>query len=464
VVHRGRCEAERDRFFACAAAPEPESPWWEKLLHHERLAAFLDHPYYPTARAKVGFGAEELHRYAPEFAPVFLLHWLAVPHGLLRAQGPVPPFWPSLGELGLPASLSETHGLLPVHPHTWAALDALPDLSGVHARAHRAPVPYLRVSPTLSVRTVVVLDAPEWHLKLPLRIRTLGTRNLRTIKPSTLADGARIQAFLERRVEEEPQLRGRVLFTDERSGAGVPAQPLLGYLARRYPSALRGERLVSVAGLAAPAADGRLVAEDLADEYFSGSVDSLFEAYVEATLSLHLRLWVRHGAALESNQQNSVLVLGPGAGRLRLLLKDNDAPRLLTARLSRHPDGAALVAELEDRRILCSEEDALAQMFLTITLQLNLLAPLAALVGRGRLSHERGCALIREHGQRVLGALEGEGEDVRHARHWLYEASHHPVKYLLTAATLKPKGRTGAADVNKFYGLTGPNPLLQARA
>eukprot|EP00481_Brizalina_sp_1-RS-2013_P002759 TRINITY_DN7323_c0_g1_i1.p1 TRINITY_DN7323_c0_g1~~TRINITY_DN7323_c0_g1_i1.p1 ORF type:complete len:103 (+),score=2.20 TRINITY_DN7323_c0_g1_i1:125-433(+) len=52
-----------------------------------------------------------------------------------------------------------------------------------------APVACLEVTPTLSVRTVVVNQAPQIHIKVPLIMRSLGTKNIRLIKPSTLYDG-----------------------------------------------------------------------------------------------------------------------------------------------------------------------------------------------------------------------------------------------------------------------------------
>ncbi|HSP79504.1 MAG TPA: IucA/IucC family protein, partial [Myxococcaceae bacterium] len=88
LEHRLCCEAERQRLFAGAATGgTPGGEWWERLLHHDRLASFQDHPYYPTARAKVGFGLADLERYAPEFQPIFALRWLALPKALLPVQG-----------------------------------------------------------------------------------------------------------------------------------------------------------------------------------------------------------------------------------------------------------------------------------------------------------------------------------------------------------------------------------------
>ena len=39
------------------------------------------------------------------------------------------------------------------------------------------------------------------------------------------------------------------------------------------------------------------------------------------------------------------------------------------------------------------------------------------------------------------------------------DADRLPGKAMLTAGTLQTKARSGAADINKFYGTTGPNYL-----
>ncbi len=66
-------------------------------------------------------------------------------------------------------------------------------------------------------------------------------------------------------------------------------------------------------------------------------------------------------------------MLSRRAPRLRLLLKDNDAGRIHAGQLgSRCPALRQLIDSLRDRRILVEAPLALAQMFTTITLQLNI--------------------------------------------------------------------------------------------
>lgn len=472
LAHRAASETERVRWFdalRCDGPAAQPDTWYARLLHYDRLGAFLDHPLYPTARAKLGFDLKALEAYSPEFQRGFQLRWLAVPKAIYHAsveneQG-WPAIWPAFEEVGLPASMAATHALVPVHPFIWEQqLDAFLQRSGLAACVTRAPLPRLSVVPTLSVRTVVLTDAPAWHLKLPLTIRTLGAKNIRTIKPSTIRDGHTIQTLLAAIAAREPSLDGRLLLTDEARGAHVDNQVFLGYILRRYPAdALQDSTLVPVAALTAQAPSGRLVAEDLAAQFYAGNVLELFDDYLDLTLRLHLRLWLRYGIALESNQQNSVVVLSRSEPRLRLLLKDNDAARIHRDHLAmRHPVLAAHLDDLQDQRIVVTEQLPLAQMFTTITLQLNIAVLVERLAPAVGIATSALYAKVRQRIEDILDELAVEGEDTHYARQVLLKDDRLYIKYLLVAATLAEKTETSATDVNKFYGCSAPNFLRPA--
>jgi len=469
LEHRRVCEAERVRWFDWWRATKGDARgtdmdgWQERLLHYERLASFLDHPFYPTARAKTGFSPEDLPRYAPEFRPSFDLNWLAVPRELYCQSGErLPPGWPDFSHVGLSQSLARSHALVPVHPLVWrCGLDQFLRDSGSAMNVVRAPASALPVTPTLSVRTLMLNESPSWHLKLPLTIRTLGARNIRTIKPSTISDGHRIQALLGAIAEREPELRGRLLLTEEDTGAHVANQAFLGFILRRYPQELLEDAtLVPIAALAARTPLGNTVVEELAERFFKGDVQSFFNGYIELTLKVHLLLWLRYGIALESNQQNSVLVLDDSG--LRLLLKDNDAPRVHRDYLAcRWPELAPHVADLQDTRIVVQGDLPLAQMFTTITLQLNIAVLVETIARLRREPPTAMYAQVRRHLERILLELRDQGEDVSLAKRVLLEDRWLYVKYLLVAATLADKQVTGATDVNKHYGRSAPNFLLE---
>ncbi|GAB3970180.1 IucA/IucC family protein [Plantactinospora veratri] len=413
------------------------------------LAARTDHPVYPTSRARIGLDRTALLGYAPEHAPTFALRWLPVPRAELTLTGVLPHWWPPSGE---PETV-----LLPVHPVTADRLH-LPV---------RADVPEVLVRPTLSTRTVALLADPYTHLKLPLATATLGARNVRTIAPGTLVDGAELHRLLARIAAAEPAFAGRILHADE-GCYGHAGDPVRSFLVRRFPAELAGRAVVPAAALAAVDPAGGTVAQRV------GGSDPrpLLESYLDLLVDWHVFLWLRHGIALEAHQQNIHLVLdppagaGPGSGGLRLLYKDNDG-----ARLTRRPG-----PDLRDERMWVADPGELADVFTTITLHLAATAPLCSLAERGVPVPAPGAALRR----RLLAARDRwtaaptrtspagpPGWDTAAAGRLLTErvltADRLPVKAMLTAGTLLPKQRTGCADINKYYLRTGPNYLRSDR-
>ncbi|GAA2094810.1 IucA/IucC family protein [Actinomadura alba] len=402
--------------------------------YYEALAAFTDHPVYPTARCRTGLTEADLRRHAPEFHPTFALHWAAVPRHRVVASGERPAWWPDPADVGLP-SRPDTD-LLPLHP-----LTPLPcrDLAVV-----RAPDPYLEVTPTLSMRTVAV-DAGT-HLKLPLPTSTLGLRNRRTIVPGTLADGALMQRILRAVGEREPD--APVLLADEQT-YGHAGDPLLGYLVRRLPEQTRGAHVVPVAALLAKAPGGGHVIE-------RWPVPELFDGYLRALFGWNVTLFARYGIALEAHQQNVSLVIGDDARRPSLLLKDNDGalvdPGTLAAALGAGP------YDFADARMTTSDPEALARVFVTITLHLCAGAVAFGLAERGLLPLGTGLAMLRERLGEALDRHDPAGP-AGLLRSRTLHADRLPTKAMVTAGTLVDKARTGARDVNKHYGPPAPNYL-----
>lgn len=420
--HRQRTESARQKWFANEPSRNFQH-WWQSLAFYERLASFHDHPYYPTARAKVGLDGQALRLYAPEFAPTFRLRWLAVPRQSF--QGELPAHWPQ-----------DEHFLgVPVHPHT------APQLSLPHG-AYWLAADDWRVQPTLSVRTVSLVDQPDLHFKLPLFMRSLSFKNLRKIRPDTIADGHTVQQILAHRVPAD------CLLTDESTGFSVDGRADLGVILRRYPD-LQDATVVPVAALLAPDPEGGTVLQHLIRTHFDDSEQAFFETYLELTLRVHVDLWVRHGIALESNQQNTLLVV-EDKGCLKLLLKDNDAARVFE---SVAQTGASFV----DPCIPVDDWLPIAQMFITITFQLNILPLIEA---SSRPTHFYRVA--RQLLEKQLSRYPAEQVQACGIRSHLLDSPVHPVKYLFSAGTLFSKQRTGAADINKHYGLTGSNPLHHA--
>lgn len=456
IAHRELAREAFERDAQALADALGHTAWHERLLACDRLASFRDHPFYPTARAKSGFDIDDMRRWAPEFDPAFALRWLAVPKQLVTVTTSLPSFWPSMADVGLPSSRAATHRLIPVHPLTWARMgDRSPDDGlDLPAGSERAPREWLTVRPTLSVRTVVPIDHPHDHIKLPLLMRTLGALNLRLIKPSTLYDGHWFERVLRDVAEADPALRGRYVHVDESHGGHVAEARHLSWLVRRYP-ALDDATLVPVAALCASLPDGRSMAAHLADRWYRGDLRAWWRDYAELLCDVHLRLWLAHGIALESNQQNAVLIYEAGKA-VRLLMKDNDAARVLLPRLRTTLTDLETYGALRDARIAVKDDAALARMFCTITLQLDLVAVIEGIAETLPETRDVMYACLRTTLESTLGTLQREGIDIGPAR-TLLDAPRLPVKYLLSAGSLLSKAAGGAADINKFYGDSGPN-------
>lgn len=374
---------------------------------HDALAARLGHPVHPLGRCRLGLSDEELRHYAPEYQPSFTLRWTGVREPVL--VGELPDWWPDPDELGLPEGTTP----FPVHPLT-ADRGIVP-----------APAAWLRVRPTLSMRTLSV--TPREHLKVPLPTSTLGRRNVRSIKPGTLADGARVQALLTRIAAEEGL---PVLLADEQT-YGHAHDPYLGFLVRRMPVT----DAVPVAALLARTPEGPYVIEELAREAgCAGGVPEFFDRYLRVLFAWNTALFERHGIALEAHQQNVAVT-----PRLELLLKDNDG---------------ALLSEgdFEDPRMV-GDREARARVFVTITVHLCAGALAFGLA-------ERGLMPLRDALEAVRDRLDEAVTDP-FLRSRTLDADRLPVKAMLTAGTLVPKERTGAADINKHYGPPGPNYLKE---
>ena len=465
-IHEADCASEQDLLCrqvyqqlkeGLSAEFETMTDWHHQLLFGDQLASYLDHPYYPTARAKVGFDADALARYAPEFAPRFELNWLAIDKSLVSLTSMVPDCWPSFADVGLDISDTQSHHLFPLHPLTLAGLPDLPP--GVIL----APKSAITVQPTLSVRTLALIDFPGIHIKVPLMMATLGAKNIRSIKPSTIYDGHWFEQTLTDLAANDPQLTPLFEHVDEQHGGHFGDRKEFAYIVRSYPLSMQDKHLVAVAALASEMPDGRLYLSHLADSYYGGDCQAWLTQYLSLLLKVHLRLWLKYGIALESNQQNAVIAYKHSG--LSLVMKDNDSARLLPWRYQQavqDPQQAEIrVASLIDRRILVENDEALAQMFTTITLQLDIAAIIEAMVGKDLGDRKTMYRQLRQLILAELDALDRDGVDTEYARHYLLGQTYLPIKYLLSSGSLLSKANSGASDVNKFYGHTAPNFLSE---
>ena len=213
-----------------------------------------------------------------------------------------------------------THDLFPVHPLTAAA------------RAGRAPgrAPGCRAAPAHRPGHPPAGDPDPVHPDRGGRPSQPGSppqaaaarpapSACSTAGPSSRArspDGALVRARPGHRRRRRPAARPACCWPT-RARYAHAGHPYLGYLLRRLPAGLDRCRMVPLAALLAPGPAPRrrpaLVIEELRPP---GTATADLPACSAPTWSVlfgvHVRLFVRYGIALESHQQNTALVLGPG--------------------------------------------------------------------------------------------------------------------------------------------------------
>ena len=304
---------------------------------------------------------------------------------------------------------------------------------------------------------------PGTQLKLPLPVSTLGLLNRRGLVPRTLSDGALIGRLLAGLAARDPGLEGLLLADDgDFAHAGHPA---LGYLRRRLPDGLGPDRIVSVAALLAPVPGaeetmgtngvaGQLVVEELAGLGWGGDPVAFFRDWLDLLFAVQVRLFARYGIALESHQQNAAVVVGPST--LRLLVKDFDGALIHHARLT-----GALGADGPSRPR--SATGGCSPGTTTSSRTCSSRSPCTCARERwpsawptGATPRCPGCWPWSGRRWRARSTGRPAQPATGRLRARVLEAERLTGKAMVTAGTLTQKTRTGARDINKFYGPGGP--------
>lgn len=211
------------------------------------LESLLDaHPKAIGNRGRLGWGAPDLAKYAPESATTFQLRWVAVRRG--HAQSVVAPgVEPSSllrgamseGDLALLHVRAASHGLspehdvfLPVHPWQWSRYIEVQYARSIEA-GELVDLGVLghRFRPQQSIRTLSNVENPGAHdIKLSLSI--LNTSCYRGIPAKFVEAGAAISGWVADIAAKDPVFtaRGTVVLRDR--GAAHCPQPTYGRVSK----------------------------------------------------------------------------------------------------------------------------------------------------------------------------------------------------------------------------------------
>lgn len=395
------------------------------LLTGERLAATRDRPFLPTARATVGWTADERGRYGPMRAEPMPLAWVAVRRTELRHGGGALSrrlHEALLGEDERLRLLEAMHAVgvdidrfqpLPVHPWQFEHVLGAHFADEIAARTV-VPLPgeFGRYHPTASVRTLATHPEGRHHVKLPLGVATLGATRL--LPPRYLDNGERAQRTMAEVIGRSAPLRGLVAVCDERDWCGWadpdPYADRPGHLAaqlRRYPHGLLDDPRLVVLPMAALAAHEWDVLDRVLDmPAVPGGPVEFFGTVADALCLLGLG-FVGFGTLPELHGQNVVIALRDGAVD-RLVLRDHDTLRVYPDWMEAAglPDPGYLVKPGGRQSLRLPSGRALLGYLQTLGFQVNLHGIADALGARYGIDESRFWARLRVA---VVGAMDRAG-------------------------------------------------------
>ncbi len=305
-------------------------------LDYDTTEAYLTdgHRYHPCFKSRVGFTPRENRAYGPEFANAIKPVWLGVHKDLASSSSIAAPGGQDrllLTSAEAPMLENDFH-ILPVHPWQWEreieAATVIERAAGGIVLLGEAKHGYLAQQ---SIRTLADQTSPEApSLKLALSIRNTSTA--RTLATHTVLNAPIISAWLNDIARSDPYLsQSGTIFLLERMGTTVilpPTRDRAGNLGGAMAAIWRDPVHKYLRVETEQASPFSMLTH--LDGNGRPSISTWIEAFGVVNWTQQLlrvaaipvvHLLIAHGVALESHQQNMVLIHRNG-WPLRVALKD----------------------------------------------------------------------------------------------------------------------------------------------
>lgn len=447
------------------------------FLETERLAAFRDRPFHPTAKAKVGWNKEAYQLYSPEFQQEVKLSWVAVRRDYVQAgeQAKEDILYRlltdeekvRLREAFQKKGITEENYLaLPVHP--WQGANVIPTLYQKEiAKSICIPLDLElgAFTPTSSLRSLAPVSGGAYHVKLPIGIFSLGALRLMPIR--YLRNGEKGQMLLEQLKDRDSYLTKHLYICDERNWWGFRDPDLFadkpGHLTcqvRSYPNELMDESqftLVSMAALAAGEGD-HLFSSWLTmrqEERNEENVISLFAQLSKAFVRLAFR-FLFAGILPELHGQNVVLVIK--AGELDgFLLRDHDTVRIYPKWMEKaglHDPHYIIRTDTPNTLILQHLHEFIAY-FQTLALEVNVYAIIDRLSAVYEVEEAVLWELVQRSVREALEEMKVDSNQREEITKLLFAHETWPVKRLLDPL-LRRKGSGGGSMPSSLGEIKNP--------
>ncbi|MDS0473983.1 IucA/IucC family protein [Natrinema sp. 1APR25-10V2] len=405
------------------------------------------HPFHPGGKLRRGMTPAEGLAYAPEFTDRIDLRFVAIDReyaletsaaGSDRLTDRLCDAFDGLAaalERALPAGRDPgEYAVVPVHPLQYHR--TVPDrYASQRADGRVVPIPkYARpATPQLNLRTVVpfdtggTADGPLPRCKLAIPVQT--TNVVRTLSPHAVANGPRVTDVV-RGIERRESLETLGLLGEPAatcyhppsgphpSGEGYDDARHLSGLVRTPPDAHPlvsddAQPVVAASLVAESPATGRPLVCDLIERYAaatdaSSAADaalSFLERYAGIVVPDQLLLCCKHGVALESHLQNSLVVFDGEARPTATLVRDLGGIRVHRGRLAER--GRSLEPYPDSDLEADGEADLHRKLY--YALFQNHLVELVATIGLELAVDERACwERVREQCERGFDRLRAD--------------------------------------------------------
>ncbi|WP_419419609.1 IucA/IucC family protein [Legionella sp. D16C41] len=298
----------------------------QMLLFTEQWGC-IGHPYHPNYRAKMGLNRREVLQYSPEFNAQVNLHWCAL-HQEKTHITAINKTYLELMASAFPNDYANWRYKLqcqqlnpdnfypiPVHPWQWRN-QLQTSLASLIDEKKLILLPHHQITqPSMSLRTMIPVESPLYHLKLALAVHT--TSAIRTISPASVENGPILSKWLTALLKSHHYYDNTLFLARDIAGARLQDSASTSILSKQFAFILResplqwakeNQQLIPLAALFvnSPLSNQPLLLEII---QASGiSPEHYFTQYCQCVLKGQLHLLMRYGVAFEAHQQNTLIV------------------------------------------------------------------------------------------------------------------------------------------------------------
>ncbi|MEJ7541653.1 staphyloferrin B biosynthesis protein SbnC [Staphylococcus intermedius] len=449
----------------------------QPFIFSEQLASLKDRPFHPVAKEKRGLTAEDYTLYQAEYHQPLAVKTVAIKKShLIQGKGVTDAhytqFWghtltrcqQALVEKGYDAT---DYIIFPVHPwqyeHVVLTQFSSEIQQGIVVMLDVTMGQYLSSS---SMRTLIPLDTPFTHLKVPFSMQSLGA--LRLTPTRYMKNGEAGEALLRHIITQDASLHGRVALCDETvwwsymNEAQDIFQDQSGHLTmqlRHYPQSVEeADWVVSMAALAThePTLYEQILGTaDPTNEQITALFAKISDAFLMMTLSM-----MKYGVLPELHGQNVLIAFREGQVS-EFILRDHDTvrifPKWLTAQGFELPKYA--VRKDTPNTLLNEDIETFFAYFQTLAVSVNLYAIVDALVDVFKVSEIELMTQLRQTMKRHIRTIDwlpGTSEAVEHI---IFNHETWPFKRILLPL-LHQRGDGGGSMPSSIGRV--PNPMKWA--